>query len=385
MNTTLKILVVEDDALIGADIARTLTSFGYTVTGPISTGEEVLERIEILQPNFILMDIKLKGKLDGIQTAEAIQQKVALPVVFLTGLTDEESFQRAKLLNPYGYLIKPFEAHELRTTIELTLHRFYSQTEPSDSEQNFEIDGDRPGLADGDSVNEKDGIISFLSRLPLFVNVPPSEIENLVKGCSIKQFEAGEFICFEGDDVKGGFIPLSGRISIMKTADSGKELIVALLAPGDPFGVQFAVNSFAVSLSARTQIASKVVWIPASQWNAFTKSRPGIDSNINKMLAAQLLTAYGLASSLAHASVEGRVISTLLALFPQIGKAATQADSNSGRIYITRKELAELTGTTPETAYRVTKHLEREKLLDLTRPGIIKIPDVAALRAAARG
>jgi len=386
MNRSLKLLVVEDDALVGVDLVKTLTSFGYEVLGPICSGEEVVERFENLEPDLILMDIKLNGKLDGIQTAEIIQKKVALPIVFLTGLTDDENFQRAKLLNPYGYLIKPFDALELRSTIELTLHRFKTRGGRDDEEQATENNGEDlqsefiSNHASGQS--EAEVIASYLSQVQLFRNFPSAEIEALAKRGRLRSFEAGEFISLEGGDASGGFIPVSGRISIMKSSDNGKELIVALLAPGDVLGLQFAHSAFAKSLSARTQIASRAIWFPTSEWEHFCKRNNALVDNLNLMLSNQLLMAYNLASSLAHASVEGRIVRTLLALLPQFGKTSAQF-ANTSRIYITRKELSELTGTTPETAYRVTKHLERSDFLDLTRPGILKITDVKGLREAA--
>ena len=386
MNPQLKILLVEDDALIGADLKRTLSSFGYAVIGPISSGEEVVEQIVSLNPNFVLMDIQLKGKLDGIQTVEAIQKKVALPVVFLTGLTDEASFQRAKLVNPYGYLIKPFDEWELRATIELTLQRFSMRSGETPDDDTSDSDGrSSPLVFSGTAVDfadEKTSIVAHLKQIPLFQELEDQRLEGLAANCSIRQFEAGEFISLEGADSKGGFIPLSGRIAITKTADSGKELIVSLLAPGDVLGLQFALSSFATALSAKTQVAARVIWIAAPKWESFREQNPKLDCRLCSMVSGQLIAAYTLASGLAHASVERRIVSAILALLPHFGKTSGQVP-NTGRIYITRKELAELTGTTPETAYRVTKNLEREHFLDLTRPGILKISDINSLRKAA--
>lgn len=381
-----KILLVEDDAILGEDLCQTLRSLGYRVFGPINNGEEAVECIGNFNPDLILMDIGLSGKLDGIQTAELLQHKVALPVVFLTGLTDDESFQRAKLVNPYGYLIKPFDRSELRSTIELTLHRFQQRTGNGDGEGSSHFDSMTSFAADlnwpeGDG-NEKGAITSYLSQLPLFKGVPQAHIRILARHCSIRKFQAGEFLLFEEDEVKGGFIPVSGRISVTKTSDSGKELIVALLAPGDVLGLQFSLTSFAKGLSSRTKVLSKVIWIPGPVWELFKDKNPTLHKALVTLITEELVRAYGLASSLAHASVEGRIVSTLVSLLPQFGKTGEETP-NSGRIYITRRELAELTGTTAETAYRVTKHLERENLLDLTRPGILKIIDVAGLRQAA--
>jgi two-component system, response regulator PdtaR len=379
MNTKLNILIVEDDTIIGLNLAKILASFGYNILGPINTGEEVIEKLNILNPDLILMDIKLKGKIDGIKTAEQIQQKAALPIVFLTGLTDDEYFQRAKLLNPYGYLIKPFEGNELRTTIELTLHRFKNTVNHEEEleENHFELNNE-PNIVDNKDLSY------FLSTIPIFSNLSVDTMTKFANNCSIKHFNSGEIIYLEGDKSKGGFIPLSGRISIMKSTYSGKELIVALLAPGDILGIKFVSDIFCESLSARTQTISKVLWIPPNVLKTIRNLHSEIEETLNEILTNYLTVAYDLASSLAHSTVEERILNTLLSLMQQFGKNISNKDNGSvsSRIYITRKELSELTGTTPETAYRVTKNLEREKLLDLSRPGILKINDIRALERA---
>lgn len=373
-----KILIVEDDALIGADLHATLTEYGYSVLGPITSGEEVLKEITSLAPHFVLMDINLAGKLDGIQTAEALQKIISVPVVFLSALNDEGTLQRAKLVNPFGYLIKPFDGPELRSTIELTLHRFSNQPQGGTASGVAHAEEDAEEILSEDSPSSEHSV-RFLSKLPVFKDIPTSAIQQLCQSSSIRECDAGEFLILEGEETEGVFIPISGRISVTKTADSGKELIVALLAPGDAFGLFYTLPAFASSTSARTQIPSKVIWIPISEWSYFAERAPQVYKNLANGFAERLSAAHTLSSSLAHARVEGRIINTLIALLPDFGKS-TNKSGKEDRIFITRKELSELTGTTPETAIRVTKNLEREGMLDLTRPGIIKIPSVEALK-----
>lgn len=377
-----KILIVEDDALIGADLNSSLASFGYEVIGPIDSGEEVIQRCESLKPNLILMDIGLKGKLDGIQTAEQIQNKTAVPIVFLTALNDEETLQRAKLINPYGYLIKPFDGHELHSTIELTLHRFTSEAKSSgQAQESDELDEPTKALA-APAGASKSAILEYFSQLTLFAGVAPKDLDELSQRCTVREFDAGEFITVEGARSDVGFIPITGRVSVTKTAESGKALTVALLAPGDTLGLLYCLDRFGQSTSSRAQVASRAICVPSQQWEYFVQRVPVIYKNLCEMLTARLTNAYTLASSLAHSRVEGRIVNALLALLPSFGRSASTI-ANEGRIYITRRELAELTGTTPETAIRVTKNLERDKLLDLSRPGIVKIPDVGRLRESA--
>lgn len=374
-----RILIVEDDAIIAADISAALTSFGYEILGPMDTGEAVVEAAPQLKADLILMDINLKGELDGITTAERIQTIIPAPLIFLSALSDEDTLRRAKLVNPYGYLLKPFDAAELRTNIEITLGRHAAESRP----------GQKPGAAATGLETEEWGDLSesssieeraeFLSKLPLFQDIEAAVIRDIAERSVVTLPQAGQFILSEGEDAEGGFIPISGRISVTKTSESGKELIVALLAPGDCFGLFGLVEGFRSAVSARTQVDSKVLWIPKKTWEYLTEHSPAIFPNLTQALATRLGSAYVLASSLAHAKVEDRIIHTLLALMPEFGKSSKKG-SQEARIFMTRKELAELTGTTPETAIRVTKSLERDGILDLTRPGIIKVPSLDGLR-----
>lgn len=118
-----KILVVEDELLIAEDISYRLKSLGYIVTDTVISGMDALKSIETNSPDLILMDIILSGNLDGIQTHELIKQKHNIPLVYLTSFSDEKTFSRAKLTQPFGYIIKPFEERELHTVIEMALYK----------------------------------------------------------------------------------------------------------------------------------------------------------------------------------------------------------------------------------------------------------------------
>ncbi len=135
-----KILIVEDDAIIAMRLQDTLDSWGYSTT-IISSGEKALEWIEQFHPDLVLSDIRLEGKMDGIQAAEQIRTRKGPPIVFLTAYSDEELIERAKLTEPYGFLVKPVEERELRSTIEMAFFK-------------HRIDGDlRRRVAELEAVN----------------------------------------------------------------------------------------------------------------------------------------------------------------------------------------------------------------------------------------
>ncbi|MEQ8187890.1 MAG: sigma 54-interacting transcriptional regulator [Candidatus Eremiobacterota bacterium] len=119
----LNILIVEDEMISAMSIETMVTSLGYKVAGIVDTGEEVINRIREIKPDLILMDIILKGKMDGIETSEKLKEFYNVPVVYLTACTDELTFQRAKLTAPFGYIIKPFDERLLHITIQVALYK----------------------------------------------------------------------------------------------------------------------------------------------------------------------------------------------------------------------------------------------------------------------
>ncbi|OPY16384.1 MAG: two-component response regulator [Methanomethylovorans sp. PtaU1.Bin073] len=121
--TDAKILVVEDENIVALEIKKRLQKLGYIVPGVASTGEDAIIKAEGILPDLVLMDIMLKGEIDGIRAAGEIRSRFNMPVIYLTAYSDEETLERAKLTEPYGYILKPFEEEDLRTTIEIALYR----------------------------------------------------------------------------------------------------------------------------------------------------------------------------------------------------------------------------------------------------------------------
>jgi len=118
-----RILIVEDESIVAKDIQHSLTGLGYTVAGVVAFGEEAVERVGTLKPDLILMDVMLKGAMDGIEAAERIRREHSVPVIYLTAYADDDTLRRAKVTEAFGYLLKPFEDRELRTTIEMALYK----------------------------------------------------------------------------------------------------------------------------------------------------------------------------------------------------------------------------------------------------------------------
>src|SRR5579884_491835 len=118
-----QVLVVEDEKIVAADLQTHLERLGYGVPGIFSTGEDALRSAPDMRPDVVLMDIHLKGRIDGIETAQIMQTRLNIPVIYVTAFADERTLQRAKATEPYGYVLKPFEQRELQTAVELALHK----------------------------------------------------------------------------------------------------------------------------------------------------------------------------------------------------------------------------------------------------------------------
>lgn len=126
-----KILVVEDESIIALNIKKKLKSFGYTVPAIVTTGEEAVKMAEITFPDLILMDVRLKGEMDGIDAADEIRKRFGIPIIFLTSYSDNEVLERAKRTEPYGYIVKPFKANDLHSNIEIALYKFEMENNSS--------------------------------------------------------------------------------------------------------------------------------------------------------------------------------------------------------------------------------------------------------------
>lgn len=143
MKKNTRILIVEDDMIIGANISLQLSNLGYEVTGIESRGEEAINHAKENTPDLLLLDINLKGSLDGIQTAQAIQKFADIPIVYLTANSDEVTFMRAKGTHPKAFISKPFNKLNLERTIALVVEQLKDHKESTSDIGAVDVLGDR--------------------------------------------------------------------------------------------------------------------------------------------------------------------------------------------------------------------------------------------------
>ena len=118
-----KILIVEDERVVAADIQRSLQNFGYVVPAIVATGKDAIKKAEEYKPDLVLMDIVLEGEIDGLEAADQIRSRFNIPAIYLTAYSDEKKLERAKITEAFGYILKPFEDRELYITIEMALYK----------------------------------------------------------------------------------------------------------------------------------------------------------------------------------------------------------------------------------------------------------------------
>lgn len=123
------IMVVEDESIVSKDIQNSLKNLGYNVVGAASSGEKAIKLAEQTKPDLVLMDIMLKGDMSGIEAADKIRETMKIPVIFLTAYADEGTLNKAKVTEPYGYIIKPFKEVDLHTSIEMALYKHQKEQE----------------------------------------------------------------------------------------------------------------------------------------------------------------------------------------------------------------------------------------------------------------
>lgn len=129
------ILIVEDEGITAMDIKNRLENLGYNVPAIVSSGEDAVKKAKEVMPDLILMDIMLKGDMDGIEAAENIRSSLDIPILYLTAYSDDNTLKRAKITEPYGYILKPFSERELLVSIETALYKHKMEMKLKESEE----------------------------------------------------------------------------------------------------------------------------------------------------------------------------------------------------------------------------------------------------------
>jgi len=227
-----RILVVEDEAIVAADIQDRLETLGYTVAGWGTTGAEALDLARSSNPDLILMDIMLKGPMNGIQAAHIVRTELGLPVIFLTANSDEAVLEKAKISEPFAYLLKPFEERQLRTNIEMALYKSRMERERERLTRELQeavntiktLSGLLPICAWCKSVRDDSG---YWMRVEQYVEQHSHATfsHSVCPDCASRYFEPNA----EGGAASGGEVTPTGVSAVQPPPPAG-----ALIAPRQP-------------------------------------------------------------------------------------------------------------------------------------------------------
>ncbi len=170
-----KILVVEDESIVAEDLRRSLEKMEYTVVGIVYSGEDAIKKAGETRPDLVLMDIMLQGKMDGIEAAGKIHSDYDIPVVYLTAYGDESIQERAKITEPFGYIIKPFKERELKINIEIGLYKHHIERQLRESKEFYE--SVLEGIVNGVWVTDKNDVIVYANKsMGVIKGLAPAEI-----------------------------------------------------------------------------------------------------------------------------------------------------------------------------------------------------------------
>lgn len=130
-----KILIVEDERIVAEEISMMISSIGYKITGIASTGTDAIREAGECMPDLVLMDVRLKGEMDGVEAAGIILERFGIPAIYLTAYADDDTVQRAKLTRPLGYIVKPLERNQVKSVIDVALYRYQREKMLAESER----------------------------------------------------------------------------------------------------------------------------------------------------------------------------------------------------------------------------------------------------------
>ncbi|OGF27219.1 hypothetical protein A2331_03550 [Candidatus Falkowbacteria bacterium RIFOXYB2_FULL_34_18] len=224
-----RILIVEDEAIVANDIKNTLEKLNYSVDGILDTGEDVLNIIKEKKLDLILMDVKLKGKIDGIETAKRIKE-FNIPIIYLTAYSDKKTIERAKETMPYGFLLKPFDNQELNSVIQMAIYKHEAEKRLKESEEKYRYLLDH--IEEFVLIVDQSGKILFANKSALQV---VGRTEGEMVGKPISDFLSKESLLLAIEAIKSEFAGKTIDLEEVEVVNKSGEIRNLKLDPGSKF------------------------------------------------------------------------------------------------------------------------------------------------------
>ena len=229
-----RVFVVEDEVLVARDIKSRLEKLGYQVIGTAARGDDAVSRVLSERPDLILMDINLKGDMDGIEAADRIRAEADLPIIFCTAYSNDETLARAKVTVPYGYVLKPFDNRELEITIEIALHKH--QMEVALKAAGVRLEATLQNLDDGVLTVDQAGVILLANPMAVQLLGLPKEV--------LMGSNAEAVLCFEPLNTTGTVIDIAALLQGQMALPSSFDRQVLLRQDQDALPVAVGLNWF---------------------------------------------------------------------------------------------------------------------------------------------